>query len=678
MALNWQSLVSVNSHWLSSLKKETLLCRLLALGLIFGTLHVPNAALAEEASCETLLSERSVFRLTKPEDGVIKSLTKRMVERMVGLSKLLKMYEAGQHAVRSPEDFWSVLLNTLNIELDVIGNVNQIPAKGKPLVIVANHPYGFLDGVSLAHLISQRRDDYMILGNALLSRIPEIRSRIIPVHILKGSRAEKREKFLLNREALKLAQEHVKAGGVLIAFPSGVVATSDRLTRKDPAIEQEWQTSVAKIIIETKASSLPVYFDGKNSLIFHLASRLHQSVREAMRVALLPSELLKKMGKPVRIVLGKEVPMIQLQAVAEKTSLERAKAFTDILRNQVMALSGHPELIDESLIYKESKVTSDRELMPIDKELSSSQRVRLLNELMRKGKIEVYREKDSFVAYKIKGSDFPEKLLHHLGVLREKTFREVGEGSGKSSDIDEFDLAYDHLLIWNKKEKDIVGAYRLGSYEEARRTGDFSRMYTHAQFQYQPEFFKHFRGGMLEMGRSFVVSKYQNDESAPVLSLLWGAIAEYLYRNDSYRYMCGPVSLSGDYSDLSKTLIKAYFMKNHGDTEGLKGHLKPGTLFPNEVQISKSVMDEFLNQYDRMSRFDSLIETLEGPGKGVPPLVKHYPGLMGAKFIEASFDPEFNTLDFLICVDLKDLDERKAQYFVGDKEKAKILSNRFK
>src|SRR5690606_26556680 len=113
--------------------------------------------------------------------------------------------------------------------------------------------------------------------------------------------------------------------------------------------------------------------------------------------------------------------------------------------------------------------------------------------LVKSGKVEVYREKDSFVAYKIKGSDLHPKLLHHLGILREKTFREVGEGSGKSSDTDAFDLTYDHLLIWSKADRDIVGAYRLGSYEDARKTGDFSQMYTHAQFQYQPEFFKPFQ-----------------------------------------------------------------------------------------------------------------------------------------------------------------------------------------
>ncbi len=645
----------------------------LALVLILGTTLIYTPAItAEKPTCNDLLTDPSAFRLTRPGDTSLTTLGKKLVEHMIGLSKLLKIYETNRAQITSPEKFWSVLLDALHIQLDVKGDLSQIPPKGRPLVIVANHPYGFLDGIALSHLVSSQRDDYMVLGNALLAEIPDIRERIIPVHILSGSKAEKREKFLLNRNAIQRATEHVKAGGALITFPSGVVATSNGLRADSPTVEAEWQTSVAKIILESGASTLPVRFEGKNSVLFHLVSRLNLSVREILRVALLPRELLNKSGKTVPILIGKEQPFIKLLSQAEASKLEKSKALTEILKNQVQTLAAQ-----ESISETDSS-NSDRDLQPIANELSKFQRVKILNTSVANGSFQVLKEKEAFTAYKVKGADLDPNLLHHLGVLREKTFREVGEGSGLPSDTDQFDLAYDHLLIWSKEENDIVGAYRLGSFEEARRTKDFSKMYTHSQFNYQPSFFQFFDGGMLEMGRSFVVSKYQNDESAPVLQLLWGAIGEYLYQNESYRYMCGPVSLSGTYSDLSKTLIKAYFMNHHGDSLGLKAHLKPEILFPNEVPLSNGALTQVLNQYDRMSKFDGLIESLEGKGKGIPPLVKHYPGLMGAKFIEASFDPSFNTLDFLICVDLKDLDERKAAYFVGDKAKAKALANRFK
>lgn len=627
------------------------------LGTTFYATFGWSEGLKNKEKCESLLGDHSIFRLTRPEDGQLTRLGKRSIEHLVGLSKLLKLYEKNHKEVNSPETFWSVVLKSLNISLNPIGGLENIPANG-PLVVVANHPFGFLDGVALAHLVSQRRSDYMILGNALLSQVPEIEERIFPVQILSGNQ-DKRAVKTYNQQSIENARAHLQNGGSLIIFPSGTVGTTNEgfLGLSGPAKEAQWRDTVGKLIKETQALSLPVYFNGKNSLLFHLASKFNKKIRELLRVTLLPSELLKKMNKTIDVVIGRPIPVIKLQV---------ASSITQALKQEVVRLSHHTDLVED-------KPTQKRVLAPVGRKLSLKQREQALSQLFKVGKAQIYSEKDELRVYKVSGKDLPQKLLRHLGVLREKTFRAVGEGSGKSSDFDQFDLRYEHLLMWDDKRKDFVGAYRLGSYREARETQNYSLMYTHDQFQYSKSFFDQFSGEMLEMGRSFIVPELQNDPRA--LSLLWSSIGEYLLKNEEFRYLCGPVSLSGDYTDLSKTLIKNYYMRNHGDSKNLKRLLNPKILFPSEVQISQEVMDEFALQLKRPADLDKIIKLIEPDGKGIPPLVKHYPGLMNAQFIEASFDPEFNTLDFFICVDLKEMNPAKAKNFIG--ERAFDLQGRF-
>lgn len=639
---------------------NALSCHLMALCLLGGTFYASFAHsqdLKLKEKCESLLGDRSIFRLTRPEDSRLTRLGKRSIEHLVGLSKLLSLYEKKHLDVNSPESFWNVVLKSLNISLNPIGELENIPSSG-PLVVVANHPFGFLDGVALAHLLSQRRDDYMILGNAMLSQVPEIESRIFPVQILSGKQDKKATK-IYNQQSIENAKNHLKNGGALIIFPSGTVGSTNEgfLGLSGPAKEAQWRDTVGKLIKETQALSLPVYFDGKNSLLFHLASKFNKKTRELLRVALLPSELLKKINKNIDVVIGRPIPAIKLQI---------EPSITQALKHEVIKLSLHKDLKNEEIV-------KPRTLSPLGRKLPLKQRSELLSSLIKENKALLYSEKDELKVYKVAGKNLPQKLLRHLGILREQTFRAVGEGSGKPSDFDQFDLRYEHLLMWSDEKKDFIGAYRLGSYKEARKTQNYSLMYTHDQFQYSPSFFRQFNGEMLEMGRSFIVSKSQNDPRA--LSLLWSGIGEHLLRNKEFRYLCGPVSLSGEYTDLSKTLIKNYYMKSHGDSKNLKQFLNPKTLFPSEIQISPDVMDDFMAKIKRPADLDKIIKMIEPDGKGIPPLVKHYPGLMNAQFIEASFDPDFNTLDFFICVDLKEMNPAKAKNFIGDK--AYDLQGRF-
>jgi putative hemolysin len=313
-----------------------------------------------------------------------------------------------------------------------------------------------------------------------------------------------------------------------------------------------------------------------------------------------------------------------------------------------------------------------RALKPLGKKLSKTKRIWLFEQALHNGTLKLYRQKGIFQVYKIRGKDLDPELLHHLGVLREETFRAVDEGSGLDADVDAFDKRYDHLLVWSATDHDIVGAYRLGEFKKALQTGRLDLMYTQSLFHFSPDFFRHFTGEIAEMGRSFVVQKYQNQSD--ILALLWGGIAEYLYQHKKMRYLCGPVSLSGSYSPLSKALIRDYFMKHHGDPDNLRNLMKPEHPFTDAVSLPAALKEQILSK--RISDFNTMIESLEGPGKGIPPLIKHYPGLLNARFIEAIVDPTFNTVDFLICVDVTGMNARKAEYFMGDKQKVQSLIER--
>jgi putative hemolysin len=237
-------------------------------------------------------------------------------------------------------------------------------------------------------------------------------------------------------------------------------------------------------------------------------------------------------------------------------------------------------------------------------------------------------------------------LMTEIGRLREETFRDVGEGTNRSIDIDEFDLYYWQLFIWDEDEKRVVGAYRVGKGKEILDRYSVKGFYINSLFKIDDKF-SFILEQSIELGRSFIVKDYQR-KPLP-LFLLWKGILYFLIKNPEYRYLIGPVSISNRFSSYTKGLIIS-FMKSNYYNQDFARYIKPRNMF--RVPINKEDYDIIFNNCSDISRLDNLIKDIEPDDFRMPVLLKKYVKLNG-KIISFNVDPKFNdALDGLLILDL--------------------------
>lgn len=218
--------------------------------------------------------------------------------------------------------FWPQALEVMGIDLQTPADeIANIPKDG-PLVIVANHPHGLVDGMVLAELVGRVRTDYKILTRSLLTGVGEIDQFMIPVPF-----AHEEDALAQNLEMRRQAMEHLKAGGAIVLFPSGVVAASETLT--GPAIEAEWNPFTAKMILRSGADALPIYFPGQNSRWYQMANRISATLRQG----LLLYEVRHALDKPQAPRVGKVIPAAELKENAGNT-----RSFMNWLRDRTLSL----------------------------------------------------------------------------------------------------------------------------------------------------------------------------------------------------------------------------------------------------------------------------------------------------------------------------------------------------
>ncbi len=252
-----------------------------------------------------------------------KSNTIRVMEWLTGkipLIRLVRRFERSGAA--DGQAFWSQALTHMGIELRTPDEqIANIPEKG-PVIIVANHPHGLVDGMILAELIGRVRTDYRILTRSLLTGVSEIEDFMIPVPF--PHEEDAREQSL---EMRRRAMDHLSAGGVVVLFPSGVVASSD--TWFGPAIEQQWNPFTAKMIQRSGATVIPIHFPGQNSRAYQIANRISSTLRQG----LLIHEVMHACGKPQKPVVGKPID----QATIKEWS-SNPRGFVAWLREHTMLL----------------------------------------------------------------------------------------------------------------------------------------------------------------------------------------------------------------------------------------------------------------------------------------------------------------------------------------------------
>lgn len=548
----------------------------------------------------------------------------RVMMLLLRLNKLNKLYE--EHSEKDANSFIDAIIEELEIEYEIIEEeLERIPREGA-LIIVSNHPFGGIDGLLLVKIISQVRPDIKVMANFLMQRIHPVSEFLFPVNPFESHKDK-----ASSLSGIKMAMQHLNDGKVLGLFPAGEVSSynPDTFGKTD----RLWQVPALKMIKKAKVPVMPVYFEGSNSRIFHFLGLIHPSLRTAK----LPSEVFNKRNKNIRIRIGTPI------SVKEQDEFTDIARFGRYLRAKTYSLGSALE-VKRFFLPRFKRVQKEE---PIDEQGDKKLILKEIEEL-RAGESALLFTNSNYEIYCTPSLQIP-NILNEIGRLREITFRAVGEGTNRPTDLDEYDLYYQQLFVWDTEEEKIVGAYRVGIGGEIMQRFGVRGFYIQSLFHIQRGFRKVLKQSM-ELGRSFIVEEYQR-KPLP-LFLLWKGILYFLIKNSEYRYLIGPVSISSRFSEFSKTMIIEYIQKNYFNREYAR-YIRPRT--PFIVPGYNNDEDIILESADNLQKFDKFIEDVETSGFKLPVLLKRYLKLNG-KIISFNVDPKFNnSLDGLLIIDLFDV-----------------------
>jgi putative hemolysin len=564
-----------------------------------------------------------------------------LIERALGLTTLNRLY---RQAPESGSRFWDAALDALDVRYDLAdADLARIPRSG-PLVAVANHPFGGLDGLILLSVLAGVRSDVKLMGNYLLGRIPELLDVLLPVDPF-GDPSRRQA----NAAAMRSAIRWVKSGGALAVFPAGEVSHS--ASADDAVTDPSWSCGVARMVQRTGADVVPVFFQGRNSWLFHLAGRIHPR----LRTALLPRELLNQRGRVVSLQVGSCIPASRL------ARFEEPERMISYLRVRTYAL-GAPNAEGPGAGGASSPAESPRPVA--DGEPPDA----LEREVLGLESSQVLLRSGPFDICIARSGEIP-RALREIGRLREIAFRSAAEGSGQPRDLDAFDSHYLHLFAWNRERREIAGAYRAGATDDILPRLGISGLYTSTLFRYDSRLLAQIDPA-LELGRAFVRPEYQRDYSP--LALLWKGIGAFVSRNPRYRMLFGPVSISNSYQSVSRQILAQflYATSYRRDLGELVAPRNPppflrhrGALVPAAGSIVKTLAD-----------VGALLSEIESDRKGVPVLVRQYLKL-NARLLGFNVDPSFGSvLDGLMLVDLADVDRAILTRYMGPERAAGFLT----
>jgi len=589
------------------------------------------------------------FRVSIPNgfERKIIPFAKPAVHRLLRLRELNDLYARVVEQAK-PGDVWQRILTSLNVAYQVSPeDLGNVPARG-PLVVVANHPYGGIEGVILAALVGSVRRDVKVLANSLLYSLPCLHDSLIPVDPFgSGDSASS------NIRGLKTAIQWLRQGGALIIFPAGAVAHVDM--HQAAITDPPWHATMASLIRRTSAAALPVFFAGNNGPMFQVLGMVHP----LLRTALLPSELLNKRDRTFAVWVGRPISSRKLSEFAdelEMTSYLRWRTY--LLGNReapatknaarVPWLRPKPcQTVVAPAMNESGQLEQEVRSLPADQTLIES-------------------ENDCVILAEARQIPL---ALREIGRLREITFRSVGEGTGKATDLDRFDAYYLHLFVWSKRQRQVVGAYRLGQTDLILSKYGKKGLYTSTLFQFQDDFFERV-GTALELGRSFVRMECQGALNA--LPLLWKGIGRFIGRNPQYKILFGPVSISAAYTPFSQRLMVSYLRQNH-QTQEISRTLKPRSPFKTSSAIPR-IAEPLCFHVRNVEELSELVSEVETDGKRVPVLLKHYLKL-GGKVVGFNVDSQFShVVDGLIVVDLTQTERRLLERFIEPEGTRRFLA----
>jgi putative hemolysin len=498
-------------------------------------------------------------------------------------------------------------------------DLENIPSSGR-VIVVANHPLGALDALCLIQMISRVRRDIRVVATDLLSAIEPMGDLLLPVDNLGGGS---------NRRGVKRIHAALEREELVIIFPAGEVS---RL-RPNGVRDTRWKSGFMQFARRTCSPLLPIYIDARNSPLFYGVSMLYKPIA----ALLLVQEMFMQRSNTIAFRVGELIPFDHLNMDGI-----RLKSRVKMVRKHLYRISQRKSGVfttEKSIAHPESR-------QALKKELSKGE---ALGET-RDGKRVLLMDWEP-------GSAF----MREIGRLREISFRKVGEGTGKRRDTDKYDVHYRHLVLWDERELEMVGSYRIGEVRGILEQQGREGLYTHSLFKFD-DAFDRYAHHAIELGRSFVQPRYWGSRA---LDYLWQGLGAYLRHHPEIRYMFGPVSISARYPKPARDLMVDFYLRYFPPAQFLGAARNP-------YRTSRATWDE-LGQVFRGDDYEADLQELKNQlaqfDLTVPTLYKQYTDLCepgGVSFLDFGIDPDFaGCADGMILVALERVKESKRKRYIG-------------
>ena len=559
--------------------------------------------------------------------GVFGTFSGWILMKVLKISTLNKIYDRNKHL--EDLDFLNGILDEMEIKFEIPEeDLKRLPKDGA-YITISNHPLGGIDGILLLKLMLEREPNFKIIANFLLHRIVPMKKYIMPVNPFENHKDAKSSVI-----GIKETLRHLSDGKPLGIFPAGEVSTY-----KDGklVVDKPWEEGAIKLIRKAKVPVVPIYFHAKNSKLFYWLSKID----DTLRTAKLPSELLTQKDRVIKVRIGKPI------SVSEQNEIESFEEYSEFLRKKTYMLA-NPFEKDSKLID-----TASLKIQKAPKKIvTPANELKLIDEVqaLRDGDKRFLQSKNYEVFF-ASAKEIP-NILHEIGRLREITFREVGEGTNESIDLDEYDQYYHHMFLWDDETNKIAGAYRMGLGSEIYPKYGIEGFYLTDLFRFEPELHDMMHKS-IEMGRAFIVKEYQ--QKPMPLFLLWKGIIHTTLRHPEHKYLVGGVSISNQFSDFSKSLMIEFMKSNYYDPY-IAQYIHPKKAY--KVKLKDADKDFIFDEAESdLNKFDKIIDELEPGNLRLPVLIKKYIK-QNARVVAFNVDPLFNNaIDGLMYIRIADIPE---------------------
>jgi putative hemolysin len=573
-----------------------------------------------------LVTAKEVAKVIKVNQyGILGTFSGWLLMKALKISTLNKVYNRNKHL--KDVDFLNAILEDLQINFEIPEeDLKRLPKEGA-YITISNHPLGGIDGVLLLKLMLEREPNFKIIANFLLHRIEPLKKYIMPVNPFENHKDAKSSVV-----GIKETLRHLSDGKPLGMFPAGEVSTynDDKLV-----VDKAWEEGAIKVIRKAQVPVVPIYFHAKNSWLFYMLSK----ISDTMRTAKLPSEVFSQKHRVIKVRIGKPI------SVAEQNEYTSIEDYSDFLRRKTYMLANPFEKETSFLQTPTLKLPKNPKTI-----VTPACQESMIKEVdaLRESDCRLLQSKNYEVFF-AKAKDIP-NILHEIGRLREITFREVGEGTNESIDIDTFDKYYRHMFLWDDDAKKIAGAYRMGLGAEIFPEFGIKGFYLNDLFRFEPELHD-MLSKSIEMGRAFIIKEYQ--QKPMPLFLLWKGIIHITLRYPEHKFLMGGVSISNQFSDFSKSLM-IEFMKSNFYDPYIAQYIHPKKAF--KVKLKDADKDFIFDEAEAdLNKFDKIIDELEPGSLRLPVLIKKYIK-QNARVVAFNVDPLFNNaIDGLMYIRISDI-----------------------